>query len=308
MDLDLIGNNIYLNNLKVGLSTRQMLDKLRQPFESDDALVLRLIVGYSSISSVAQDKDVEDRPRKPCDPPLKASFIDIYTKIKEQSGSYIILLDDKDGQNTFAAKTSREGAPYISLPHNLRLDYSDWGVETSGYGQRIDKVQRMLEQWYYGERECMKNSLNLTSAFPVRAGSTLSSRQEAFYWTLENGAIQIRRPQKGLADVSIPLPQLAEILKELLDRYGINGDWLLDNNVATIHEERSDAGFGRVIYRHIASRSTAQCASQLGPILNEAGIIVWNRRTHGIGFQIKSPDRIEPDKLRVALESLLQQS
>ena len=89
--------------------------------------------------------------RNPINPPLNATFNEIYQLISMQPGSRTPELTTTGGVKFFAeAKLTRDGRKYISLPHNNRIYKGDWGYTTNSMGkngQRIGQYSMPLDQW-----------------------------------------------------------------------------------------------------------------------------------------------------------------
>ena len=89
--------------------------------------------------------------RRQIEPNLMLPFDQVFQIISRQPDGRTPQLQTTGGVNFLAeAKVTRDGRPYIALPHSNRIYASDWGYQSNAMGrdgQRIGQYSVPLDFW-----------------------------------------------------------------------------------------------------------------------------------------------------------------
>lgn len=160
----LVGSGHFYDHANIGRKGRVQTDRGRfirwarrqlggagEPSRVEAPKVLNPTEARRAPESTVAKSQRPGTERAPLDPPLKLSFDRVHRAILEQPGARTPELLTTGGVPFVAvAKRTRDGRPFISLPHSNRIYELDWGCATNRMGvggQRIGHYSVPLDEW-----------------------------------------------------------------------------------------------------------------------------------------------------------------
>jgi hypothetical protein len=117
-----------------------------------------------------------------------------------------------------------------------------------------------------------------------RVAKTHGGKAIDFDWSFQENLLVINSNTSQMHEYT--LQEIVNILSILHSKFG--NDWFpLANNIEKMPKQKEKLGLGSIIYSLAPGKTHhAQGASYLGIILEETGILKWNRKIKGIEWQI----------------------
>ena len=186
-------------------------------------------------------------------------------------------------------RSARDHRPWWSNPRGTHVLSQQSAWLDAGY--RVDSVSLGEQGWVQFRRYTSGQQPTAAEvpepAAPERktqSAATHGGRRRDFEWWPDGDTLRIRNTD-GL-EHSYSLNEIITILGQLHQEFG--SDWFpLGNNVEKLYRNAERSGLGTAIYAQPNSNILhAQGASYLGVVLEDAGILEWNKERRGILWRI----------------------
>ena len=110
-------------------------------------------------------------------------------------------------------------------------------------------------------------------------------KQKLFEWVFDPAAESLRITTEMMTEREYTLDEIRFVLQMLQEQFG--AEWFpLANDPALLHAGKERPGLGMMLWKLRRDVKHAQGAVYLGVILEELGLLEWNRRDSPVGWRV----------------------